>query len=148
MLENYNTDVEYIAQHFEKKAIKKLKIESLINLSIKLNEFENAEIERLMLNLKSILRKILDNEPKQYRIYRKEFENLKKIVIEEYGYYQKGSIIEKHIGLGLVFGIAIGASLASTGPSFLGVGIAIGIVIGSAIGTRKEKEEEAAGNLY
>jgi len=148
MLLNYASEIKYITKDFDKKIIKKLKINSLINLNNKLIDLENADIEKSMLELKNVLRNIADEEPKQYRIYRKEFESLKKIVIDEFGYHQKGSIIEKHIGLGLVFGVAIGAALSSVNTSFVGIGLVLGMAIGSAIGTRKEKEEEAKGNLY
>ncbi len=148
MLFNYVSEIKYITKDFDKKIIKKLKIDSLINLSLKLIDLENREIEKSMLELKSTLRNIADNEPKQYRLYRKEFDSLKKMVIDEFGFHQKGSIIEKSIALGLVFGVAIGATLTSLVPSFAGIGLVLGMAIGSAIGSKKEKDEEAAGNLY
>lgn len=148
MLLNYGPEIEHITREFDKKINKKLKIDSLINLNNKLSELENTEIEKSILELKSILGKIADNEPKQYRIYRKQFESLKKNVIEEFGFHQKGSIIEKYIGLGLVFGIAIGAALTSMVTSSAAIGLVLGMTIGSAIGSKKEKAEEEAGNIY
>ena len=105
----------------------------------------------MMLDLKSILKKIEDKDPKQYRIYRKEFEKLKKVVIEEYGFHQKGSIVGKYVGIGLAIGATIGtafASFASSPGVGLAIGTAIGIGIGSGIGTNKEKAVENAGKLY
>ena len=148
MLLNYVLEIEYITKDFDKKIIKKLKIASLINLSNKLIDLENDDVANSMLDLKNILRNIADKEPKQYRSYRKEFESLKKTVIDEFGFHQKGSIIEKNIGLGLVLGVAIGAALTTMLTSSAGIGMVLGMAIGSAIGTKKEKEEEAAGNLY
>ena len=148
MLMNYASEIKYITKDFDKKIIKKLKIDSLINLNNKLVDLENDDVEKSMLELKNILRNTADKEPKQYRLYRKKFESLKKTVIDEFGFHQKGSIIEKHIGLGLVFGVAIGAGLSSVSASFSGLGLVLGIAIGSGIGTKKEKDEEAAGNLY
>lgn len=148
MLFNYVSEIEYITKNFDKKILKKLRIDSLINLTNKLIDLENSDVEKSMLELKSILRNIADKEPKQYRVYRKEFEGLKKIVIDEFGFHQKGSIIEKNVSLGLVFGVALGAAFTSTMASSAGIGLVLGMAIGSAIGTNKEKEEEAAGNLY
>ena len=148
MLLNYDAEINHITKDFDEKIIKKLKINSLINLYVKLLDLENADIEKSMLDLKKILKNIEDKEPKQNRIYRKEFKRLKKIVIKEFGFYQKGSIIENHITLGLVFGIAIGASLTTFVVSSSGIGLVLGMAIGTAIGTKKEKEEEIAGNLY
>ena len=73
---------------------------------------------------------------------------MKKSVIAEFGFYQKGSIIEKYIGLGLVFGITIGVALTSFMISSAGIGLVLGMTIGSAMGSKKEQEEEATGNLY
>ena len=148
MLLNYDAEIKHITKDFDEKIIKKLKINSLISLYAKLIDLENTDIEKSMLDLKIILRNIKDKEPKQNRIYRKEFERLKKTVIKEFGFYQKGSIIENHIALGLVFGVAIGASLTTFVASSSGIGLVLGMTVGSAIGTKKEKEEEIAGNLY
>lgn len=148
MLSNYVSEIKHITKDFDKKRIKKLKIDSLVSLNIKLIDLEDEDIEKSMLELKNILRNIADNEPKQYRSYRREFEVMKKNVIDKFGFYQKGSIIEKSIGLGLVFGIAIGAALTSMMTSSAAIGLVLGMSIGSAIGSKKEKEEEAAGNLY
>jgi hypothetical protein len=148
MLLNYDAEIKHITKDFDEKQLKKLKVNSLINLYVKLIDLENADVEKSMLDLKKILKNIEDKEPKQNRIYRKEFESLKKIVIKEFGFHQKGSIVENHIALGLVFGIAIGASLTSFLASSSGIGLVLGMAIGSAIGTKKEKEEEIAGNLY
>ena len=148
MILNYESEVRHITKDFDKKMIKKYSVDSLVSLNNKLIDMENHDIEKSMLELKSFLRNIADGEPKQRRIYRKEFESLKKSVIEKYGFYQKGSVIENSIGLGLVFGVAIGASLTSLLVSSAGIGLALGMAIGSAIGTRKEKELEAADKLY
>ncbi|MCK5761526.1 MAG: hypothetical protein KAH16_01360 [Candidatus Izimaplasma sp.] len=148
MLLNYESEIKYISKDFDEKTIKKLKINALISLNRKMINLESESIEKSLLELKRILRNILDKEPKQNRIYRKEFVKLKKTVIDEFGYYQKGSIIENHIALGLVFGISIGAALTSFLASSSGVGLVLGMAIGSVIGTKKEKEEEEAGNLY
>ena len=75
-------------------------------------------------------------------------ELLKKKVIDEFGYYQKGSLVEKYVGFGLVFGVAIGAGFSSFSAAYSGAGIAIGLAIGAGIGTKKEKDEEEAGNIY
>ena len=148
MLLDYVSEIKFIIRDFDKKVIKKLRIDSLISLNNKLVYLENADVEKSMLELKKILRNIADKEPKQYRLYRKEFESLKKIVIDEFGFYQKGSIIEKNISLGLVIGVAIGAALTSEMASSSGIGLVLGMAIGSGIGSKKEKAEEAAGNLY
>jgi len=148
MLENYIAEIEHITRDFDVKMIKKYKIDSLISLNKKLTNLENADIEKSMLELKRILKNIEDKEPKQNRIYRKEFEVLKKTVIKEYGFHQKGSVIESHIALGLVFGVSIGAALTNAMATSSGVGLAIGIAIGSGIGNKKEKVLEEAGKLY
>jgi hypothetical protein len=151
MLLNYETEIKHIIKDFDKKIIKKLRIDSLINLNLKFIDLEDTNIEKMMLDLKSILKKIEDKDPKQYRIYRKEFENLKKVVIEEYGFHQKGSIVGKYVGIGLAIGATIGtafASFASSPGVGLAIGTAIGIGIGSGIGTNKEKAVENAGKLY
>ncbi len=148
MLKDHGSEIEYMTKDFDKKMIKKLKIESIVNLNNKLRDLESETVEKSLTELKRILRNIADKEPKQYRLYRKELEILKKTVVDEFGYHQKGSIIEKYVGLGIVFGVAIGAGFSSMNVAFSGAGIALGLAIGSGIGSKKEKDEEEAGNIY
>ena len=65
MLENYILEIEHITRGFEKKKMKKLKIDSLISLNKKLLDYENTEIDNSLLELKRILKRIEDKEPKQ-----------------------------------------------------------------------------------
>lgn len=148
MLENYVTTVKHITKDFTEKQLKKYGIKSLINLHDKLLDKENALIQESMLNLKPILESIVDGIPKQNRVYRKEFGNLTKLVVDEYGYHRTGSITEKYTGLGLVFGVAVGAAFTSFVPSASALGLVLGMTIGTAIGSNKEKVEKVAGNLY
>lgn len=148
MLVDHGSEIEYVTRDFDKKMIKKLRIESLINLNKKLRDLESEKVEKSFIELKRILRNIADKEPEQYRLYRKEIEILKRIVIDEFGYYQKGSITEKYVGFGLVFGVAIGAGLSSAATALSGVGIAVGLAIGALIGAKKEQLEEEVGNIY
>ena len=148
MLINYGLEIKHITKDFDEKVIKKLKIESLLNLTEKIADLESIDVEKSLIEMKKILRNIAEKEPKQNRLYNKEFELLRRKVIDEFGYHQKGSIIAKYVGFGLVFGVAIGAGLSSASATFTGAGIAIGLAIGSGIGTQKEKVEEEAGNIY
>jgi len=148
MLLNYGLEIKHITKDFNEKLIKKLGINSLIDLTEKILDLESDDVEKSIIEIKRILKNIADGEPKQNRLYNKEFELLKKKVIDEFGYYQKGSIVEKYVGFGLVFGVAIGAGFSSFSAAFSGAGIAIGLAIGAGIGTKKEKEEEEAGNIY
>ena len=148
MLIDYGLEIKHITREFDDKLIKKLKIESLISLNEKLNDLESDDIEKSFIEMKRILRNISDKEPKQNRLYNKEYEILKKKVVDEFGFHQKGSIVAKYVGLGLVFGVAIGAGFSSVSSLSAGIGLALGLAVGSGIGTKKEKDEEEKGNIY
>lgn len=148
MLIDYGSEIDYLSKDFDKKLLKRLKIDSLVKLGKKLTDLDSETVEKSFIELRNIIRNIADDIPKQKGLYRKEFELLKKRVIEEFGYYPRGSFVEKYTGLGLVFGVAIGTGLTSASPVFVGAGIAIGMAIGSSLGSKKEKREEEAGNLY
>jgi hypothetical protein len=148
MLVDYGLEIKHITKDFDEKQIKKLNVESLMRLNDKIKDLESDDVEKSLVEIKRILRNISDKEPKQNRLYNREFELLKKKVIDEFGYHEKGSIMAKYTGLGLVFGVAIGAGLSTASAAFSGAGIAIGLAIGAGIGSKKEKEEVAAGNIY
>ncbi len=148
MLENYSEELTTIKEEAGKKIVYKLHIESLINLSNMIENQENAEIERLMLKIKGLIRSIVNGNNKDVKIFRKDFNKLKISIYNEYKFHHKGSIIEKSIALGIIFGVAAGASLSSFNSSLVGLGIVLGLAIGTGIGSNKERKLEEQNRLY
>ena len=58
MLKDHGSEIEYMTKDFDKKMIKKLKIESIVNLNNKLRDLESETVEKSLTELKRILRNI------------------------------------------------------------------------------------------
>ncbi|MFK5882950.1 MAG: hypothetical protein QM489_01270 [Candidatus Izemoplasma sp.] len=148
MLKNYSEEITLIKEKTGKKLTYKLHLESLINLSNMINIQDNTEIENIMIKLIDLIHSIVNGNTKNARKFRKEFNRLKINVFNQYKFHHRGSIIEKSIGLGIIFGVAIGAMLSSVNSSLVGLGLVLGLAIGAGIGTKKERKLEEQNKLY
>ena len=92
MLIDYDKEIKDITNHFNEKKTKKLGIDTLINLSIKLYDYQNKEVEDLMIQLKNSLVNLNFDEKKQLKKYLKDFAFLKQLVKNQFDLHEKGSI--------------------------------------------------------
>jgi len=148
MLENYKQELESIARSFTEKEFKKMKIQSLIDLSVKLEEQSDSEIESLLQEIKSMVYEATREERFDMKSYRKKVNSVKELVKAKFDFHERGTIKSQYLGIGIVFGSGIGAAFSSVMPSMIGAFSGLGIAFGVAIGTQKEKEAEKAGKLY
>lgn len=148
MLENYSEELTVVMEKAGKKLVYKLHIESLINLSDMISDKENNEIEKQMLKIKDLVKSITNGNTKDFKVFRKEFNRLKISIFKEYKFHHKGSIIEKSIALGIIFGLALGAALSSVNSSLVGLGLVLGLAVGAGIGTNKERLLGEQNRLY
>lgn len=148
MLENYKQEMESLARNLTEKEYKKMKIQSLINLSIKLEELTDQEVESLLQEVKNLVHESSRKEQIDMKSYRKKVKSVKDLGVKKFDFHERGTIKSQYVGIGIVFGSGIGAAFVSVLPSMIGAFSGIGIAIGAAIGTLKEKEAEEAGKLY
>jgi|LGVE01.1.fsa_nt_gb hypothetical protein len=73
---------------------------------------------------------------------KKSYPKIIKLVEKELKLVPKNHFRNLYLGLGLVFGVALGASIFKDN---MGLGIPLGMVIGLALGTNKDKEVEKTG---
>ncbi|MBI9010726.1 MAG: hypothetical protein JEZ08_00735 [Clostridiales bacterium] len=148
MLENYKQELESIARHLTDKEYKKMKIQSLLSLSEKLEEMTDHEIESILLEVMSMVHESSRDEHFDMKPYRKKVKLVKELVIKKFDFHERGTIQSQYVAIGICLGSGIGAAFTSVMPSMIGAFSGIGIAIGVAIGTQKEKEAEKAGKLY
>lgn len=144
MLENYNSELTYVSQGYDEKQLKKYQIQTLLNISAKLVDKENEDIESMMISLKNMLKNISDDAPLDFKIYKRLFAKLKDEIKNIYNYYEKGDIQSNYMGLGIAFG----SGLSIIFQAFLGVGMSLGLVIGAGIGKQKESVALKDGRIY
>lgn len=148
MLENYKQELESVARNLTAKEYKKMKIQSLVNLSEKLEELTDQEIELLLQEVKNMVYESTREDQFNMKSYRKKVNSVKKIVIKKFDFHERGTIQSQYVGIGICLGSGIGAAFTSVMPSMIGAFSGFGIAIGVGIGIQKEKEAEKAGKLY
>jgi len=146
MFIDYDKNIKDITSQFNEKKTKKLGIDTLINLSIKLYEYQNKEVEDLMIQLKNSLENLNFDDKKQQKKYLKDFALLKQLVKSQFDLHEKGSILTTYTAFGMMIGLSVGTGVSSGKGT--GIGISLGLVFGSAIGTQREKQMKEEGKLY
>lgn len=141
-------EINALVSQLDDKTIKKLQVETLLNLMTKIKDKVHPEIDQLVLDVTTTINGAKDLSSFQKNLYFKQFTVLKKTVKNEFGYVAKGDIVANTMAIGIGIGVAIGAGLMAVNPAFLGVGIAVGVALGLSIGTTQEKKEEEKGNIY
>ena len=142
------------SKHLDSKNQKKLNIDLLERLIIKLEQQDHYRIET---GLGQITEQIPSSpiDRKKQRTFRKALSKLQKEAKKEFGYIEKGRIKAVYTGWGIGLGSSIGAvlsfqtnsgSLLPTGLGFT-IGFFLGIIL-AGIGARKEREAEEAELLY
>lgn len=147
MQEQYSL-LKYYNSKLTEKQQRNFLFDELERLMNKLEPFNDSEFEGKINQVFKELKIILEDSKTKKKSYYKEFNELKSLVKEKYGFVPKGSVQGQYMGLGIAIGTGIGAGFISINPAFIGVGIPFGIVIGSAIGASKEKELNEQGKLY
>ena len=152
MLENYRVGIETATRDYTEKQIKKLVIESIINLGDKLRDFEDTEVTQIMSDLSSRLLDFDFNDRASLKDYRYQVKKVKDLVKTKWNLNERGTIVSYYTALGVAFGPALGTTYAAFNPEQSGtaiaIGIPIGIAIGSAIGSSKEKKLDKEGKVY
>jgi|LGOV01.1.fsa_nt_gb hypothetical protein len=148
-MEFFKEQIHSFISRLDEKQVKKMELNTLINLIDKFNNIDDVEVEGSFNILNKLIVNIINEENPSYKEYKSNFNTLKKLVRKNYGFVKKGTLNEESIGVGVAIGVAIGAGLSSaSNPAFMGVGIPIGIAIGAGIGSKREKEAEEKGLLY
>ena len=140
--------VQSLMNRYDDKTLKKLGLQSLLNLPSKFEDKVDDEVNKSYDEVVSSLEDTLNMEKPKYKTYKSKYSLLKKLVRKKYGLLKKDEISSEYIGFGIAIGVAIGAGLSSVNGGMIGVGIAIGLAIGAGIGSQKEKEAEKAGKTY
>ena len=147
-MEYYKEKIHSLLSRLNEKQIKKMELNTLLNLIEKFRDINDIEIESSFKKLVTLIAEISNEEKPSYREYKSDFSILRKLARKNYGYIKKGALSEESIGFGLAIGVAIGAGMTTINSGMMGVGIAIGIAIGAGIGSKREKEALEKGILY
>jgi hypothetical protein len=149
-MKKYKEDINAIKQEFNKKESEKLQIQQLLNLIEKLEDLHiedkqvNLELEELI----SKLQLVKSNVKGVKKNYNKSFYKIKQNIQKEYGFFEKGAYSKMGIGLGMTFGICVGAVFASSMSNGIAIGMVFGMAVGAALGNLKEKHTAEAGKTY
>jgi len=147
MLNDYRNLLISVTSEMTEKEQNKYKINHLLNLSDKLGDQRDQDIESILLELKDLLSHCQEGKIDK-RVYNKLYQKLATIVKERFDLHEKGSMSGQYIGLGLCFGTAIGTALSSMFTGNISIGIGIGMALGAGLGAQKEKQLEKEGKLY
>ncbi len=144
MNHNYRQDFIKTTSGFSEKEIEKYHVNHIINLFDKIKNKDDEDIYELLVVLKSTL----SEEKINQKIYSKTYSKLTSIVESRFGYKEVGSMKNRYIGLGLLFGVSLGVSMSNFFTSSLPIFLSVGLTIGVALGSKKEKEAEDKDLLY
>jgi len=144
MNHNYRQDFIKTASGFSEKEIEKYHVNHIINLFDKIKNKDDEDIYELLVELKSTL----SEEKINQKIYSKTYSKLTSIVESRFGYKEVGSMKNRYIGLGLLFGVSLGVSMSNFFTASLAIFLSVGLTIGVALGSKKEKEAEDKDLLY
>ncbi len=148
-MEFFKEQVHSYISGLDEKQVKKMELNSLLNLIDMFNDISDVEVEGSFSKLSKLIINIINEETPSYKEYKRDFNVLKKLVRKTYGFIKKGTLKEESIGAGVAIGVALGVAIPSGGNvAFMSIGIPIGIAIGAGIGRKREKEAEEKGLLY
>lgn len=147
-MEEQLNQVLYYKGHLNEKEVKRLDLNTLERLIIKVKIHQDSEIIQCLDQMINEI-KLISTEPKtKKRSYYKKFNELGALVKAKYGYVSKGTTQSTYLAIGVSIGTALGVAFMGSNPAFIGIGIPIGVAIGVAIGSSKEKELEKQDKLY
>ena len=147
-MNDYVIRINQISNLFEEKKQKKLQLDTFIRLIEKVDNLDDAEINKMIDDVYYILNELSRDETLKSKTYMKAFNELKKIVKTKHGFREKGAIQGEYTGMGIAIGVAIGPAFMSLNAAFIGIGLPIGLAIGASIGRKKEQEALEKGNIY
>lgn len=129
---------------------KKLKLEVIQRLLIKLEREEHAEIEQ---DMERLIQQIPDaaKDSAIRKSFLKSLNAIQNKVKQAFGYVERGSLKGSFLGVGMAMGLCMGAGIGSVseGMGFgVGLGMMIGLIIGLVMGGGREKKAEEAGLMY
>lgn len=147
-MSNHKESIQSIIEKRDDKWVKILKLDELSNLIEKVAEIDEFELDRQIVSILKLLNE--NNELKGFykKHYKKQHQALKAYVRRQFGFLVKGALLKEHLALGIGAGVAIGAVFSGVNAGFIAVGLALGVAVGTLTGNKKEKAEEAKGNLY
>lgn len=147
MLSQMQQDLEALSQKLDEQTLKMLKLNQLLRLLKKIENLEDQELEAMIKDLYHQLQ-ALPQHKNAYRVFRRNVTNVQDKAKKVFNIHEKGTLQAYYLGLGLVFGSAIGVALSNTQPAMLSVGIGVGLAVGAGLGAQKEKEAQKKDQLY
>lgn len=148
MLNTYKQELESISHSFTKKQFKKMKINSLCNLSLKLRDFEDENLEGLMIKIKELINSSIEDEEFDQKNYKKKVIEVKQIVNSKFDLQERGSVSSQYLGIGITLGAGIGIVFTSINPGMMSIFSAFGLAVGVYIGNQKESSLDKKGKIY
>lgn len=138
-----------LMNEFTETESKKLEIQQLLNLIIKLED-QKLDDEKMAVKLEeliSMLTSIKDGKDGLKKNYKKSYYKLKQSIQTSFGIVEKGTYRKMGLTYGMTFGIIAGAAFTS-GSVSISLGMVFGMVIGIAIGSIKDNKSQNEGKIY
>jgi hypothetical protein len=149
-MKKYKEDINALKKDFNNQELERLQIQRLLNLIDKLED-QHIEVQLVNLELEELISKlglVKSNAKGAKKSYNKSFYNIKQKIQKEFGIVEKGTYNKMGIGLGMTFGICIGAAFASSMSNGIVIGMVLGMAVGAAFGNLKEKQTAKVGKTY
>lgn len=148
MLNDFKRELELVSNGFTDKEVKKMRIKSLLNLSEKLLNYEDGDIEPMMYKIKDMINDYTRDDDFDFKHYKKAVTEVKQRVQSKFDLRERGTVSSQYVGIGIALGTGIGVAFISINPAMMSIFSALGIVFGSSIGRQKESEYDKNNKLY
>lgn len=145
---DYIERLNKIETQINDKLTRKLGLESLRHLIEKLNDSELSELSPYLDTLFVECELIISMDKPKLKSYLKQFNVVKKVAKDTWGYVAEGTIVGEYMAYGVAIGLMFGAALTTLSTTYIAIGLPIGLAIGLSLGNHKESTLKEDNKLY